>query len=197
MKAHFLAYGLSLLLAFGAAPDASAQAPRPASGSVLREAAILLRVLSYERTFPERVGGNLTVGIVYAQDSATSTTEAAAWKAAFLALADVRVNGMSAATVDLGLGAERTLASVEEHDVDLLVVCAGLGDDKWRSVLQAARHQRVLTASASAADARAQRTTLSVVADGNQHRMLVNLNVANEQRIRFSSQLLKLADLIQ
>jgi len=166
----------------------------PAHASKSRNAAILARVLSFELSLDERVGASVGVAVIYKRGDPRSEANADEWLEALRGLSSVRIKDrlFSAAKVAYG-GAE--LAAAIDGGADVLLVADGLNAE-LDAIAQLARSRKVLTASNAVTNV-ARVLTLCVTEEGDKIKIVINLNNAHLEGIRFSSQLLKLATIIR
>ena len=169
-------------------------APREAAAGSARIATIIARALSYERTLPARMGPALVLGIVYADGDAASETDRDTWSTAFAGLDGVKVNGapLQLTTLAWGSGAGAELLG---RGVDVVLVCEGLdGALSEIADFTAANHLLSVGAVRAYVDGRC---TLGVFDVDGKPRITINLAVAEREGVKFSSRLLKLADVIR
>ena len=166
-----------------------------ASGeSKARHAAILARVLSYELTLDERAGDSVEIGIVYRDGDPTSRANADEWLRALQDLAPINVSNRPLRASKISYGTNDLNAALD-RGVDVLLVTEGLGSEAT-GIAQLARARHVLTAGNSPSFVQSD-LTLCVTEVADKTKILVNLNEANLERIKFSSRLLALATIIR
>jgi hypothetical protein len=188
------ALSLALRAAFVFATAAPAQSS--AASPVEREAAIVVRALSYEKTLGERVGkGRVGIGILYRAERAASERCAREWRAAFGTIANVKVQDRPIAVSSLPYTQETAARGAQTSDVHVLVVCDELGAELG-DIARLARTQRILTVGTAFAYVE-QKLTLGVFQSEGKYRIVVNLRAAGEERVHFSSAMLKLARIIR
>jgi hypothetical protein len=159
-----------------------------------QHAAILARVLSYELTLEERAGNSVDVAVVYRRDDPTSEANADDWVLALTDLLPVKVKNRPLLTSKVPYGTSELNAAIDKG-ADVLLAAEGLNAEV-PLIAQLARSRHVLTAGNSPAYVQSD-LTLCVTDEGAKTKILVNLNAANQEQIRFGSRLLALATLIR
>lgn len=159
-----------------------------------RKAAIIARALSYERTLGSRTDRPLVIGIVFAADTNESVGDAQSWLASFQALSGVKVNGNSIEVTVLSWDAAAP-ATLRDAGADVVLVAFGL-DEKLAEITKFTATHNMLSVGAirEYLDAKC---TLGVFEVEDKLRITINLNAAERERVKFSSRLLKLADVIR
>jgi hypothetical protein len=160
-----------------------------------RNAAILARALSFELTLDERVGPTVTVAVIYKGGDRKSEANADEWIDAFRGLASVRIKDRPLSAIKLAYSSAAVASAIERDGADVLLVADGLAAEV-AAIAKLARSRHVLTAGNALADV-AKDLTLCVTDEGDKVKIVVNLNAAQLEGIRFSSNLLKLATLIR
>ena len=160
-----------------------------------RNAAILARVLSFELTLEERAGGSVVVAVIYKRGDARSEANANEWLEGLHSLASVRIKDRPFSATKVAYGTAELAAAIDRGGADVLLVADGLTAE-LDAIAELARSRHVLTASNNVADV-AKAVTLCVTDDGDKIKIVINLNTARLEGIRFSSNLLKLATLIR
>lgn len=166
----------------------------PAHASKSRNAAILARVLSFELTLDERVGASVGVAVIYKRGDPRSEANADEWLAALRSLSSVRIKDRPFSAVKVAYSVA-DLAAAIDAGADVLLASDGLTAE-LDAIAQLARSRHVLTAS-NAVDGVARTLTLCVTEEQDKIKILINLNTAHLEGIRFSSNLLKLATIIR
>jgi hypothetical protein len=160
-----------------------------------RHATILARALSYELTLSERVGPTVGVAVVYKPGNAQSEGSAADWLGAFDELSSVRIKDKSFFAIRVPNDGERLAQAIEKEGVDVLLVTDGLASEA-KSIANLARSRHVLTVGSNLSYVEAD-LTLCVLEENERTRIFINLGNAGLEGIRFSSNLLKLANLVR
>jgi hypothetical protein len=167
----------------------------PAQAAKARNAAILARALSYELTLEERVGPTVTIAVIYRRGTALSETNADEWMDAFRSLSTVRIKDRPLAAVRIPYSTAEIVSAIDNAGADVLLVADGL-EAETQAIARIARGKHVLTAS-NAVTGVARDLTLCVTEEGDKVKIVVNLESAHQEGIRFSSNLLKLATIIR
>jgi hypothetical protein len=160
-----------------------------------REAAVLARVLSYELTLEERAGDAVGIAVVYKPGNAASEANAEAWYQAFVALSATRIKGRPFFAVKVAHESQALAAAIDRDGVDVLLASSGLGGD-LDSLTTLARSKHVLSA-ADTADYLKTSLTVCVTQEDDKPKIYINLKNAELERIRFSSNLLRLTTLVR
>ena len=159
-----------------------------------RHAAILARILSYELTLEERMGESVGIAIVYRPGDAVSTANADDWLHAFQELAPINVKGRPLVTNTVPLDPKDLQAAID-RGADVLLVTDGLGGET-STIARFARARRILTVGDSPEYVHSD-LTVCVSEEQGKAKIVINLNAANLERIKFGSRLLALATLIR
>jgi hypothetical protein len=183
-----------LLLAATLASTLGATLGATRNESISRHAAVIARVLSYELTLEERAGDSIEIAVVYLRGNPTSEANADDWFRALRDLLPVNVKKRPLLVSKVGYGIGDLTAAIDKG-ADVLLVTDGLKGEA-ASIAQIARARHVLTAGNSP-DYVQTELTLCIVDEGEKTKILINLNTANSERIRFSSRLLALAQIIR
>lgn len=165
---------------------------RPARASAAgndRKAAIIARAISYERTLGTRSGASLRLGIAFAQGNNTSTRDSQAWLDGFASISDVTVNGNAIEVLTLAWG-----SGVPER-LDVLLVCDGLQSQS--SAIAAFTSSKRILSVGSVREYLDGDCTLGVFDVDGKPRITINLTAAEREKVKFSSRLLKLADVVR
>ena len=167
----------------------------PARASKARNAAILARVLSFELTLEERAGASVVVAVVYKRGDPRSEANADEWLDALKSLSSVHIKDRPFSAIKVPYASADLIAAIDRGGADVLLVADGLTAE-LNAIAQLARSRHVLTASNGVADV-ASALTLCVTEEGDKTKIVVNLNAARLEGIRFSSNLLKLATIVR
>jgi hypothetical protein len=170
-------------------------APTAAQATKTRRATILARALSYELTLEERVGATVGVAVLYKKGDRASEANADEWIEAFRELKSVRIKDRPFTASKVAYSAADAQTAIVRDGADVLLVADGLGADR-AEIARIARARHVLTASNAVSDV-AKELTLCVTEEADKVKVVINLNAAQMEGIRFSSNLLKLATLIR
>jgi len=181
-----------LLAAAVTAPILSAAG---AESSKKRNAAILARVLSYELTLDDRAGKSVGVAVVYKRGDPASERNASDWFDALNELSSVRIKDKPFFVLKVAYVPSDLVAAIDAQGVDVLLVADGLNAEV-DAVARLARSKHVLSASNDPAHVERD-LTVCVVEQDDKLKVVINLQSAQREGIRFSSNLLKVAKLIR
>ena len=183
-----------LVCGIGAGLALLGPAQRHARAAGERQAAIIARALSYERTLGARTGQKLLIAIVYDQRVPASTADARAWLQGFDALEGITVNGNPIEAVTQAWdSSDSTL--LRSGAADVLLVCEGMRE-QLGNIASYTGSQRILSVGSTRAYLD-YACSLGVFAVGEKLRITVNLSVAEREHVKFSSRLLELADIVR
>jgi hypothetical protein len=180
---------LALLLILAAAPPALAEQEIPGE----LQAAIITRMLGYDRALKGRAGSSLTVGIVVKANDKSTAKVQADMQQAFATQQNVQGLPLSVkvhvyadpAPFDQWLGSQ---------GVDVLYVAAGL-DKEIESIRNACTQKHVVGVSSVRAYVK-QGLAIGVVKKGESAGILVNLPVAKALGMDLDPKLLSLAEIM-
>lgn len=156
---------------------------------------ILLNTLTFDRNLKERQGERLTIGIVY-QGSYRNSLQAKddlieALKS--VPIREIFSHSLHIVLIDLYLiGLKEAVTS---QDVDVLYV-APLKAYDIRKISQLSRQERVITFS-GVPEYSKQGIAVTVGKKGDKAQIIINLSAAKAEGADFSSQLLKLAKIVE
>lgn len=185
----------SLMLAILLA--ASAAAPALAQDAAARQAALILRILSYDRNLAQRASGQVTILVTFRESDASSRQESERITAALNAMgrrttvANMHARALAVAYTD----AAALQAAAGREGAVALYVCRGLGN-ATRAISGAARsaHLLSLTGERSALD---QGLAVGLVANGSEVQLVVNLPAVEAEGARLDATVLRLAEVIR
>lgn len=186
-----LAAIVSVLLSLGFVLPAIAQ-----DGS--RDAALILRILSYDRNIRERSSGDRAIVLVlYQPGNSASEAERTRVMSALNRMGEhTTVANMHASAVDHAFRDRNALISAARAaHASALYVCAGLSSSV-PEISAVAREVRALSMTSDRDGAR-RGLGVGLVADGSQVRLVVNLSAANAEGARLDAALLRLAEVIR
>jgi hypothetical protein len=161
-----------------------------------RESAVLARVLSYELTLEDRVGDEVGVAVVFKQGDVQSEAIADEWFRGLSELSAVRIKDRRFFALKVPYDPKALATAIEQDGVDVLLASDGLGADA-AAIAELARSRHVLVASNSAIALEQATSSLCVTQEGGKPKIFINLSVAQQEGIRFSSSLLKLVTLVR
>jgi len=189
LRSRLLAW---LLAAAVLAPIMSAAG---AESSKRRNAAILARVLSYELTLDDRAGKSVGVAVVYKQGEPSSERNANDWFDALNELSSLRIKDKPFFALKIAYSPSDLISAIDTQGIDVLLVADGLAPEV-DAVARIARSKHVLSASNDPAHVERD-LTVCVVEQDDKLKVIINLQAAQREGIRFSSNLLKVAKLIR
>jgi hypothetical protein len=160
-----------------------------------RDAAVFARVLSYELTLEDRAGDAVGVAVIYKQGDAASEANAEEWYKALSDLSTVKIKDRRFFAVKVAYDLNDITSAIDKDGVDVLLASDGLSAEA-PAIANLARSKHVLSAGDSIGYVE-QSMTLCVAEDAGKPKIYINLNVAQLEGIRFSSNLLKLVTLVR
>lgn len=161
-----------------------------------REAVILGRAFAYDYNLHTHAGSSLVLAVVYNPHDSDSVASGSRWYDDFQALAGVKIQGMPLKVIRLAYASPSQLQSaVQSQGIDILFICGGL-EDSVGTITSTSHSGKVLTVGATDALVRAG-LALGVFSDDGQVKILVNLPAAGKEGVSFSSDLLRLAQIIR
>jgi hypothetical protein len=163
-----------------------------------RDAALILRILSYDRNIRERSSGDRAVVlVVYQPGNSASEAERARIIAALNRMAEhTTVANMQAGAIEHAFRDRNALAAAARTaHASALYVCSGLSAST-SEISEVAREVRALSMTSDRDGAR-RGLGVGLVADGSQVRLVVNLSAANAEGARLDAALLRLAEIIR
>jgi hypothetical protein len=163
------------------------------AGAAGRLAPVVARILSYERTLPTRAGASVDVLVVYANGNAQSEAEARAYTAALSRASGSSIQGLPV-RVTLSAYSAGALQSSMGAGLDVIVICGGL-EAQVAAIAQATRARQVLTVGLSRALVQ-QATSIGVVLEEGRPKIVTHLGHARAEGMQFSSQLLRLSEVL-
>lgn len=185
----------SLTLAF--LLTASAAAPALAQDASARQAALILRILSYDRNLAQRASGGVTILVTFRESDGGSRQESERITAALNALGRrTTVANMHARAVAVAYSDAASIASAASRESAVaLYVCQGLGN-ATRTISGAARsaHLLSLTGERSALN---QGLAVGLIANGSEVQLVVNLPAVEAEGARLDATVLRLAEVIR
>ena len=166
-----------------------------AQAGVERQAAIVVRALSYDKNLAERAGDSVVVLVLSKHGDAASEALAGTWVSALEPIEGVSVQGRPFKVLSAPWDQAAVKALVEKSGVDVLLVCDGLSDEA-AAIRALSRERKLLTVGTSRASIE-QGMSLGVVAEGERNVILVNLSASRLEGAAFGSDLLKLAKIVE
>ena len=164
-----------------------------AASATQRKAAVLARALSYERTLADRAGDSVDILMVHT--GGAGLEEAQGWTAAFESLSSVKIAGRQISTQVAVIGPEMTTA-IATGEIDVVITCGDVATAVVEEVGAMTGRANVLSVGTRRSQIETA-LTFGVVEEDGKLQMLVNLRAAKREGVRFSSKLLKLAEVIR
>lgn len=181
---------MTFALLAGLAPNLSAQ---EMAVSVEVQMAILLRVLEFDRDLADRVGDELVIGIAYQRRNRTSLNA----RDAILGMSrgEPSVMGIRVKYVTIAISSDGSFGdSLRVNQVDVLYI-PPLRSVRLEEIIAATAEHGVLTWT-GVVEYIGEGVAVGVGAKGERPEIVINLDVAKAAGVQFSSQLLKLARLV-
>lgn len=160
-----------------------------------RQASILTRALAYDRNMKERAGDAVVVGIVYRAGNSASEAAAADLYQAFRGLEKFAVHGLPFRTVRIAFdGAASLRNSIRSDGVDAVYVCPGLEPDV-EAIAQVSQERKIISMG-SREEHVTQALAIGVFVIAGKPTILLNLAASKREGAAFSSDLIRLAKVI-
>ena len=168
-----------------------------AQGDASREAALILRILSYDRNLSRRASGTVLILVAFLPGNAASESERTRIMSALNALgARTTVASMPARAAEHPYrDAAGLLAAMRAQRAAAVYVCSGLAG-QVSAISGVAREASSLTMTADG-DAVRRGLGVGLVADGSQVRLMVNLPAVEAEGARLDAAVLRLAEVIR
>ncbi|SEM27890.1 protein of unknown function [Stigmatella aurantiaca] len=163
-----------------------------------KQAALLLRVLPYDRNFPQRVTDDtLTIAVVYRERNLKSETYALDVAMALKDLTrTVRPRNVPVRVLSIGYSSpEEFEAVIGQNRAAAIYLCPGL-NDVVESISETARRYKVLSFSGREADLR-ESASIGLLRRGTRPALVVNLRTATAEGADLEPELLALSELIR
>jgi hypothetical protein len=160
------------------------------------QAAILAKMLSYDRALKPRVGASLDVGVVFKESDKASADSAAALLAAFEAMGARTIQGLPLRASKHAYKDPAHLAQwLKTEGIDLVYVAEGLTKER-DAIRQASVEAKAVTAGTDRAQVEAG-LAVAVVLKGTTPRILVNVASTQAVGMSLDPKLLELSDVIR
>lgn len=162
-----------------------------------RQAALILRILSYDRNLPQRASENVTILVLHPRGSGAHEAERRRITDAINALGQrVTVARMRARAVPVAYTDRAALAArARAEGASAVYVCSGLGD-ATAEISAGARAARMLTLTAQEDGVRAG-LSVGLVERGGEVQLLINLRAVEAEGARLDATVLRLAEVIR
>ena len=160
------------------------------------QAAILAKMLSYDRALKPRVGASIDIGVVFKASDKASEESATALLAAFEAMGTRTIQGLPLHASRHAYKDPAQLAQWLKADgIDLVYVTEGLGKER-DAIRAAAVEAKAVTAGTDRAQVEAG-LAVAVVLRGTTPRILVNVASTQAVGMSLDPKLLELSDVIR
>lgn len=157
---------------------------------------LILKIMTFDRHFNANPGNRVIIGIIYQSNVRSSVNIKDEFVREITRSAAKDIRGTPVTCVPLDISGEMSLAeSVLQEHVRLLYVTP-LRSVSLQSILAVSRVYQIPTLSAVGEYVESG-LSVGLVANGPRAQILINLPASREEGIEFSSQLLKLARVIQ
>jgi hypothetical protein len=185
-----LAIGLGVLL--GQAAAANGEAPMPPA----RFATFLARMLAYDTNLTARSGKRVVVAVLYDGADAGSTEAGTAMAAAIKTFELMRILDLPVETHSLAVTSVADLdQAVEKFGIGTFIVCPG--SDKQRALIKSVSEKRKVVTVGRASEQVRAGLSIAVYLENGKSKILVNLPASRREGAAFSSDLLRLSEVIQ
>ena len=160
-----------------------------------RQVKTLARALAYDENLPSRAGKSVVLAVLYKFGNPASEKEAAESFAQFAKLESYRLLGLPFHSVKLPFTTAELLdAAVGSQGIVALYVCPGM-EDEIANIKRISRKHKTTTIASR--EEQVAGLSLGVFSIDRNLTVIVNLPVSREEGARFSSDLLRLAKVIQ
>ncbi len=168
-------------------------APSPVRAQANAEAALILRVLNYDRSLPDRAEDQVTILAVHGGSARSCEPLVRALNQLGRA---VSVGGMHARAVTHAYeGPDALLAAGRRAHASVVYMCPGF-NPSVDEITEVTHRASLLSISGSEADVRSGLTVAIVVGSGSP-RLVVNLRSAEAEGVRLDAALLRLATVVR
>ncbi|MBN2381628.1 DUF4154 domain-containing protein [bacterium] len=161
------------------------------------EGNILIKVLSYEKNLKQRSGPLLNIGFLYNPKEPLAEKHKTEIQTVFdKVLSNKSIQGMTSELIEIPFLSSADLrTTITSKSIDILYLCPDF-DDKVPSILELCKEFKIITITGNGHYVEAGATVGVVLKEGKPE-ILVNLKAANDLRLDFDLQLLKLATVLQ
>jgi hypothetical protein len=159
------------------------------AASAARLSAVVARILSYERSLPNRAGPAVNILVLHAGGNAASLSEARAFERGFASMTGSTIQGLPIQTSVMPYS-----SGVIVEGVDVLILCAGL-ESQIDAITAVSRRRHLMSVGVERAYA-TRATALAVVVEEGRPKIIANLAHARAEGVQLSSQLLRLAEVL-
>lgn len=163
--------------------------------SAARQMLIAVRVLSYDRSLADRARDPMVTIALVSSATTEGRAERARFIAAFALMPKLKVGGKPVRVVGVDAAARTTLeSSLATRSPSLVIVVDNLGD-QLPAVIQIARARSILSISVREGDV-ARGIAVGVVPGAEHSDIVINVEEARSEGVRFGAGLLQLARLV-
>lgn len=162
-----------------------------------RQAALILRVLPYDRNLRQRAGEAVTVAVLHREGHAESQAYALDMTAALQDVArGARIRDLTVRIISIAYtGPEALEAAVSSAQVTALYVCPGL-PEAMDAILDVSRRHKVLSFSGRENEVR-ERLGIGLIRRGSKAALLVNLREAVAEGAALEPEMLALSEVLR
>lgn len=174
-----------------------AQAPlRAETVPAARQATILLRALAYDDALKSRAGDQVAIVVLYDPGDTASRNESQAISGAFRDIEKLTIQGLPVRTLEMPFESGNGLAAkLKSSGVDAVYVCNGLASHVG-ALRKLAEEQRLITMGAELAYVKGG-LVLGVFPQQNRPSIFLNLAASKRVGASFSSELVRLASIVE
>jgi hypothetical protein len=182
---------VQLAFALLVAPAHAGEAKLPAP----RYALFVGRLLAYDANLLHRAGKSVDVAVLYKSGDAASTTEAEEMTRAMKAIELTTILDLPVKTCSVAVSDEATLEkAVLSRGIDAFLVLGGL-EEQTALIKRVSEARKVITLGSTRAQVQAG-LSVSVYLEDDKSKILVSLSASRKEGAAFSSDLLRLSEVI-
>jgi hypothetical protein len=160
------------------------------------QAKLLLKILTFDRNLEKRADSAVVVGIVYNPEDTDSKKVKSEFSKALGKYSDKKVKGLPVSQIGLKYSSwANLLNNIRSYNVSVLYVTSG-NSDNLEEILKASRADSVLTVTGVLKYVE-EGVSIGIGLKENKPQIMVNLSSAEAEGTDFSSQLLRLAKVIE
>ena len=161
-----------------------------------RFAAIIARMLTYDTSLPGRAGASIDIAVLYRSGDAESTSEASDTAAMIRTLTKNGIGSLQVKTYSLAFAdAAKLDRDAMSYGIDVFIVADALAE-QIAAIKQVSTRRKITSIGRSSAQVRRGLAVALYQLDGKS-KILVNLEVSKREGAAFSSDLLRLCEVIQ
>jgi hypothetical protein len=162
-----------------------------------KQAALLLRVLPFDRNFHKRAADAVTVAVVHREGNPISETYGLDMTAALRDLSrGMRLRGLSVRVISIGYSSsEKFEATLAQQKLAAIYVCPGLVD-VFDSISGITRKYKILSFSGRDSEVR-DHLSIGLLRHGTRPAILVNLRAATAEGADLEPELLALSEVLR